>query len=107
MAGASSSQVIVCGKTGGYHFKNVTQGDVDGNCPDDYTACIADAKPENTICYNSTEYDDGYCPITGIQMIISDVSQTYEDLGYTVVSFNDTCSIAYTKQEDSLPPTSI
>ena len=83
----------------------MTRGDEEGACPENYQPCIADASPANTLCYKEDEMEN--CPITEIMMVLSNLSSKYSDVGYTIVPFNSTTSVAYTTQTDSLPPTSI
>lgn len=102
--GASSSQVMVCGKTGGTPFQNVTRPNVDGVCPNSYEACSTVTSAENTVCYPSNVISTS-CPITDIQ-IVDNLNLSDLDASYSSVAFNDTASIAYSKKTDNLPLTS-
>ena len=57
--------VRVCGLPGGSPFLNVTRPNADGICPDDTTACIEDAPPNDKVCYPPDQHESS-CPITDI-----------------------------------------
>ncbi len=78
----------------------------EGDCPENYEKCNTKTVPDNTICYPQSSLKDS-CPITDIKMIETKASALYVDLGYAIAEFNETASVAFSKETDSLPPTSI
>ena len=63
--GSSTQEAMICGKTGGLPYQNVTLPNTSGQCPTGYTACGTGVVADYTVCYEDT--DD--CPITYIQFI--------------------------------------
>ena len=100
-----TSSSILCGKTGGDPFSNVNRADQNGTCPIGLEACIADASPENVLCYSPSKIGNS-CAITDIKVVptanIGDNQYTnYTDVG----AWNETYHIMYSKTYDSRPVT--
>jgi len=103
LQGSSNTQVIVCGQKGGLPYQNITRPfNADGDCPENYGKCSTSTSPDNTICYPSSALEFS-CPITDILVVETSGIATYTDLGYASRTFNETASIVYSKNTDSLP----
>ena len=123
----------VCGYRAGASFLNVTRPDEKNNCPSGTSLCIPDqtlvfpgifnltgdntTSPEtyeeitgtsaqNSICYPPAEHSIK-CPITDIRVIENNVTSEFESQNYTVLTFNETASIAFSRSVPQLPITTI
>ena len=77
---------MICGKTGGLPYQNVTLPNSNGTCPTGYSYCGSGVVASTTVCYEDTND----CPITSIQFIDSSLAAQYEFMGYTVIDYNNT-----------------
>jgi len=101
----------------------VNRADMYNICPGGTTSCIPDrlvvkssngtnttteqmqgTSAEDTICYPPDEHEEK-CPITDIVIISNSAISDYEQREYTVIVFNETDSIAFTKMSPQLPIT--
>lgn len=78
----------------------------DGKCPIGTEACVKNASPENTICYPPFELKQ-MCPITSIDIVDALQTQSYEVSGYSVIRLNNNQALVYSKNTNSMPPTSM
>lgn len=99
---------VVCGKLGGKPFQNATRPDVNNYCPSGTTACSTATSAENTLCVPPTAKANS-CPITDILFIGAASETTYVAQGYTILTIESDPNtlLAYNKDTNSLPPTSI
>ena len=87
----------ICGKHGGDTFEQVNRPALNGSCEDkNLLPCISDAPADVTICY-APELLAENCPITDIAIIENAVEEEFVTNGYSVISFNDTASVAFSK----------
>ena len=97
----------VCGTLGGDPFSNVTRPDASTlECPSGTKPCLDTTTANETVCYPPDDLESK-CPITDIMIVDTSAVSSYENLGYTVRTFNDTASLVYSKTIPQLPPTTI
>ena len=97
----------VCGTLGGDPFLNVTRPDASTlACPSGTKPCLDTTIANETVCYPPDDLASK-CPITDIMLVDASAVGSYEDLGYTSRTFNETASLVFSRTVPQLPPTTI
>jgi len=95
----------ICGKASGMPFRNATRPNLSNQCPDGFSPCSAKTSTQNTICYETRFGKEGTCGITDIQFVDKTRAADYKARGYSVVDYDATTQIVFSKDTDSLPIT--
>lgn len=98
--------VRVCGTRGGSNFVDVDRPDMNGNCPDGKVPCSSKTSIENTVCYAEQDLKSK-CPITSIDVVSDHDSAGLVGKGYESTNMDGDHVIVFSKDEDSLPITTI